>query len=208
MTSKNIDQFNEAYYEVKTPLVQKLFKTRIKSAMELASVKDDDIVLDVGCHTGYLLKLIHYLNPSPRLYGIDNHPYGPSTTKIENCELKVADVRKIPFESKYFDVVFTLDVLEHVEDDLDAAIKEINRVLKPAGIAILSGPTENWFYRLCRFFYIGKFRYAGHKRTVYDIEKAFESNGFKLIEKKLLPGFPFPELFRITKFKKIIEQKA
>jgi ubiquinone/menaquinone biosynthesis C-methylase UbiE len=206
--TKKIDEFKESYFEVKTPLVSKLFKKRIRIAVEIASIKENYVVLDVGCHTGYLLKFIHFLNPLTKLYGIDNDPYGPSNTKIENCELQTADVRKIPFDEKYFDVIFAMDVLEHVENDLDMAINEIGRVLKPEGIVILSGPTESWFYSLCRFFYIGKFRYAGHKRTVYDIEKMFESSGFQLIEKRSLPGFPLPPLFRITKFKKTVERNT
>jgi len=41
-----------------------------------------------------------------------------------------------------------------------------------------------------------------HVHTVYEIEKKIQFKGFQLVNKKSLPGFPIPELFRISKFKK------
>ena len=159
------------------------------------------MILDVGCHTGYLLKIIHNQNSLVKCYGIDIDD-AVLNPIVEDCDLRKADVRNLPFQDKYFDTVFATDVLEHVEE-IDKAIKEIQRVLKTNGVAILCGPTESWFYQLCRFFYIGKTHYGGHKHTIYDIEKMFQSNGFQLLEQKSLPEFPIPELFRISKFKKI-----
>jgi len=40
-----------------------------------------------------------------------------------------------------------------------------------------------------------------HVLTIYGIEKKFQTNGFQLDDQKALPGFPTPELFRISKFK-------
>lgn len=51
------------------------------------------------------------------------------------------DVHDIPFEDGTFDVLFCNHVLEHVEDDV-AVMKEIRRVLKPGGWAILQSPMD------------------------------------------------------------------
>jgi len=49
------------------------------------------------------------------------------------------DIHKIPFEENSFDVVMASHVLEHVENDIQA-LREIYRVLKPSGWAILQVP--------------------------------------------------------------------
>lgn len=49
------------------------------------------------------------------------------------------DVQNMPFEDNIFDIVICNHVLEHVEDDFKA-MREILRVLKPGGIAIMLVP--------------------------------------------------------------------
>jgi len=57
------------------------------------------------------------------------------------AEYKV-DVCKMPFEDNSFDFILCNHVLEHVYDD-DLAIKELRRVLKKNGIAIMQVPIKN-----------------------------------------------------------------
>ncbi len=51
------------------------------------------------------------------------------------------NIEEIPFEDDFFDVVIANHVLEHVEDDT-RAMKEIIRVLKPKGWALLQVPLD------------------------------------------------------------------
>jgi len=50
-----------------------------------------------------------------------------------------ADLTAMPFEDNRFDFVVCLHVLEHVPDDL-AAMRELKRILKPGGAALLLVP--------------------------------------------------------------------
>lgn len=62
------------------------------------------------------------------------------TGDIESPLAKVKmDIHEIPFEENTFDVIFCNHVLEHVDDDI-LAMKEMKRVLKPGGWAILQIP--------------------------------------------------------------------
>jgi SAM-dependent methyltransferase len=62
------------------------------------------------------------------------------TADIESPLAKVKmDIHQIPFSENHFDVVLCNHVLEHVRDDLQA-MREIHRVLKPGGFAILQIP--------------------------------------------------------------------
>ena len=56
---------------------------------------------------------------------------------IEN--IGTADLMDMPFESNAFDVVICSHVLEHVPDDV-RAMRELRRVLKPSGTALLPVP--------------------------------------------------------------------
>lgn len=65
------------------------------------------------------------------------------TADIESPLAKVKmDIHKIPFDDNTFDVILCNHVLEHVADDIQA-MKEINRVLRPGGFAILQIPLFN-----------------------------------------------------------------
>jgi SAM-dependent methyltransferase len=68
------------------------------------------------------------------------HGNGYVTADIESPLAKVKmDIHRIPFENDTFDVVLCNHVLEHVGDDIQA-MREIARVLKPGGFAILQVP--------------------------------------------------------------------
>ena len=201
-------------YSSKSYFVKKVFWDRINTAVKFSDINDKSMVLDIGCNTGHLLKKINELDTKCKCWGIDVEEK-ISTLKIKNCQFKVEDIKKTSFGNEYFSTIFALDILEHIKD-IDNAILEIHRVLKPDGVFILCGPTESFFYKLCRFFQFGIFNknvksekpgFRGeidfHHHTIYDLEKKFMQNKFKVINKKSIPGFPLPDLFRVTKFRKI-----
>lgn len=188
-------------YNSRIKIIKNLFSDRVNIAIKFASINNGSIVLDVGCNTGFVLEEIRNLNYFSEYYGIDMVDKFP-TTVIEKSNFRVADTRNLPFDNDYFDVVFAMDTLEHIKE-YEVAINEIWRVLKPDGIAVLSGPTESLFYKFCRWLWIRTWSEASHICTVYDLEKKFESKGFQLISHESLPKWPVPELFRICKFKKM-----
>jgi SAM-dependent methyltransferase len=53
-------------------------------------------------------------------------------------EFVVADARRLPFPDESFDVVFSYSVLQHLrKEDVLAALREVRRVLKPGGRALI-----------------------------------------------------------------------
>jgi SAM-dependent methyltransferase len=53
----------------------------------------------------------------------------------------VSDVRALPFHSEAFDLVYSMGTIEHFADS-DVAVREIFRVLKPGGTAIIGVPNK------------------------------------------------------------------
>jgi ubiquinone/menaquinone biosynthesis C-methylase UbiE len=216
LNDDNSDQFAEhmVVYDSKSKLIRNLFWNRIFTSIKFAEIKDDSVVLDIGCNTGHLLKSIRKTNTNCECWGIDIEPKITSL-QIDKCNFQVADARNVPFEANYFTIVFALDILEHIKD-IEKAIGEIHRILKPDGTFILCGPTESWFYKFCRFLHFGVYSknvtcdkpgFRGeidyHFHTIDEIQKKFEKNGFKKIKQKSLPMPPIPSLFRITRFQKV-----
>jgi len=199
----------ERLYNHTNPLVRSIFRRRVQVAYNLAPINDNSILVDIGCGSGLLLKSIRRSNDKCECWGTDIVKYkGIESVK---CKFQIADVRNLPFNDNYLDIVFALDILEHIEDDVGVAINEIYRVLNPSGVAILSGPTESWFYRFCRSLLLYQSKrnrkYSGqeidyHYHNIYDLEQKFVEHGFRLTKARSLPGYPLPSLFRVSKFQK------
>lgn len=93
------------------------------------------LILDVGCGLGRLLsKLKEYDR-----YGMDiSKAYLSHAMKVGG-EFCMARVEDMPYKNNFFDTVVCTDVLEHVLD-LNLAISQIFRVIKPGGHLIIRVP--------------------------------------------------------------------
>jgi SAM-dependent methyltransferase len=93
-------------------------------------------VLDYGCGTGTIVKLLRERGFDAS--GCDIFPdaftFPPDPELFGKAILKM-DGDKIPFPDNYFDMIVNNQVLEHVAD-LDVAVAEMARVLKPGGTVL------------------------------------------------------------------------
>jgi SAM-dependent methyltransferase len=56
---------------------------------------------------------------------------------FDNIDVRIMDATDLGFESNHFDFVYSNVVFQHI-DNVESAVKELNRVLKPTGIASVS----------------------------------------------------------------------
>ncbi|MGI9087866.1 MAG: methyltransferase domain-containing protein [Chthoniobacterales bacterium] len=99
-------------------------------------------LLDAGCGTGGMLARIHERFPQANLTGIDVSLEGLQLTRERDtgAQLVRASTNALPFPVENFDVALSLDVLAFRGVDDRAAIREIYRVLRPRGSAIINLP--------------------------------------------------------------------
>lgn len=97
-------------------------------------------ILDVGCGTGAsVIDFKKMFGREVEIYGVDviKMQIDLAREKIKKngiwAEISWYDGEILPFESNYFDVVYSSDVLGHVKN-VRPWFKEINRVLKPGGM--------------------------------------------------------------------------
>ena len=94
-------------------------------------------LLDVGCGTGGTLER---LGPFGCAVGLDLEPLALQFCRERgHAALVRGSATALPFADRSFDVVLALDVLEHIPDH-EAAAREIARVLRPGGHALITVP--------------------------------------------------------------------
>ncbi|WP_100407690.1 methyltransferase domain-containing protein [Bacillus solitudinis] len=116
-----------------------------KFYLEQLDIKPGDSVLDVGCNTGdtehFLISLFPFVNKVVGLDYDENRIAVAKETweskgKNEKIEFIQGDGSALPFNDNTFDKIICAETLEWIKDP-KTAIKEIKRVLKPNGIALI-----------------------------------------------------------------------
>jgi SAM-dependent methyltransferase len=98
-------------------------------------------VLDVGCGLGETTERFAK-ELGADVQAIDLSPRMVELTRARGINVQVGDVQQLPFADKEFDCVFAGWVLYHVPD-LDRAIAECARVLRPGGRLVASSYFES-----------------------------------------------------------------
>jgi SAM-dependent methyltransferase len=100
-------------------------------ALRCVSWKGDERVLDVGAGNGLYYAKLKALHPNVQYVGMDLfEPMLQAHPALVN--LSQADALALPYPSHSFDVVMANHMLFHVTD-IERALSEIQRVLKPGG---------------------------------------------------------------------------
>jgi len=89
-------------------------------------------ILDVGSGKGFLLHDFIEACPGVIVSGIDVSSYGvENSLESVKAHCQVGSAERIPFPSKYFDLVVSINTLHNLYNfELDVALKEIERVSK------------------------------------------------------------------------------
>ena len=114
-------------------------------------------VLEIGCGLGAFSKYLVDLGAD--LTAADFSPEAVRLTAEllhERAPALVADVQRLPFDDGSFDLVVSLDTLEHVPDP-NRALAELVRVTRPRGRLIITTPN----YLSLMGFYRALMRLAG-----------------------------------------------
>jgi ubiquinone/menaquinone biosynthesis C-methylase UbiE len=95
-------------------------------------------LLEVGCGMG--TDLLQFARGGARCTGIDLTPRSVEITRHRfrlygaDGDFMISDGERLPFRDESFDVVYSNGVLHHTPDT-EGAIREVHRVLRPAGVA-------------------------------------------------------------------------
>lgn len=141
----------------------------------------DPKLLDIGCGTGANLEMLEQFGTAE---GVD-----VSDEALDFCRKKGLNVQKglaetLPYDDDTFDITTALDVIEHLDDDV-AGLKEMHRVTKPGGHALIFVPAFMWLWGVQDDISHHRIRYT-RKQIVERLERA----GFR-VERATYANFTF-----------------
>lgn len=100
-------------------------------------------ILDAGCGSG---RNMVDLARHGTVTGIELSPTSVALARErDGGQVIEGSVLDMPFEEGSFDLTVSLDVIEHLEDDI-GALRELRRVTKPGGALLVTVPAYQWLW--------------------------------------------------------------
>jgi SAM-dependent methyltransferase len=146
------------------------------------------VILEVGCSSGFMLRLIREHFPHALMMGSDVvcGPLAQLALDMPDIPLLQFDLANCPLPDNSLDAVVLLNVLEHIEDDA-GALQHIHRMLKPGGIAVIEVPAGPHLYDVYDRLLLHYRRYA-----LTALRRLVEDAHLHVVEQSHLGCFLYP----------------
>ncbi len=100
-------------------------------------------VLDAGCGSGRNMVELARLGP---VTGVELSKTSVLLARAREAgDVIEGSVLAMPFDSASFDLAVSLDVIEHLQEDVDA-LRELRRVVAPGGSLLVTVPAYGWLW--------------------------------------------------------------
>ena len=125
--------------------------------------RSNPAIYDIGCGDGRLLDSLKAAFPQAQsLVGCEIAPFAADAATRKGYAVGIGSFESISTEPESYDLIFLVQVLEHLSDP-DAAIQKIAGMLRPGGLAVFETPsTECLDFRLFRKRYWGGYHFPRH----------------------------------------------
>ncbi|HET6822804.1 MAG TPA: class I SAM-dependent methyltransferase [Anaerolineales bacterium] len=184
------------------PVFGRMYRRRVELC--LAECKGGESILEVGFGSG--LTFLNLNQMYKKIYGLDLSCDVQEVAQVFaplgiRPALRNGNVLDMPYEDDQFDTVLLISILEHLKpEELDRALLEIKRVLKPGGQIVYGVPVERPFM-VAMFTLLGynihKYHFSTEKDVATAAQKHFEQ--VRVIPMKSTPAF-FGNVYEIGHF--------
>lgn len=115
----------------------------LERAIERLDLPADARILDAGCGSG---RNMVELARAGAVTGVELSDASVELARARNSgEVLEGSVMDMPIDDDTFDLVVSLDVIEHLDDDV-GALRELRRVTKPGGALLVTVPAYQWLW--------------------------------------------------------------
>jgi 2-polyprenyl-3-methyl-5-hydroxy-6-metoxy-1,4-benzoquinol methylase len=164
-------------------------------------------ILDIGCGEGITLEKLTKQYLDKNVAGIDIIPENVTICKQHNLPVSLDSVYDLKTNNSSVDVCILSDIIEHL-DNIELALENVRRILKPSGEMIIIFPNDRNFF-IARLLFL-KFKEAladpGHviQLAPKKIKLILKKTGFEIMKISNVPfKFWFLCLHSIVLAKKI-----
>lgn len=146
---------------------------------------DDKHILELGCGNAAITRDIATAGPGRTITALEvdriAHEKNLQTADLPNVTFGLGGAEDIPLQTASVDVVFMFKSLHHVPvDRMDQSLCEIQRVLKPGGMAYISEPIyAGDFNEILRLFHDER---EVREAAFYAVKRSVDSGLLKLVE--------------------------
>lgn len=174
------------------PLTGWLYRQRLQLALDLLGPGPFEYLLEAGYGSGILLPSLG--ERTRRLFAMDLHRQAGIVWRMLSLEdseaaLSVGNVCDLGYATACFDAVVCVSTLEHLRgQQLERAVREFRRVLRPGGVAVIGVPASGWVMDLL-FRAIGFADIGAHHVTTHDDVAAALARHFRIDGERHLPDY-------------------
>lgn len=195
---------------------------RLEMILGAAGSKAHGVVLENGCGVGMYVQRLSI--SGGRVFGLEYDFERAVEAGRQSSRIINAAGEHLPYPTAAFDLILSHEVLEHVADDA-LAVREMVRVLKPGGRAVIFVPNRGYPFETHGVYWRGKYyfgnklfinylprswrdRLAPHVRVYSssDLEKLFEGISVRIIEQTVIFGAYDNIISRFGVFGKVLRQ--
>jgi SAM-dependent methyltransferase len=156
-------------------------------------------ILDIGCGSGLMLNALEEIGQT---FGMDMSDEAISFSKeIFNGKVEKGFLpNQVPYEENFFDLIIALDVIEHVEQDVES-LKAIRSRLVSDGKAVITVPA--YMFLWSKFDELNE-----HKRryTLTELNTKLEQAGFTVEKISYYNTLLFPVIFVVRMLNNVLKR--
>jgi arsenite methyltransferase len=133
---------NETYRRLEVMYAAPDVAAQRRAVLDAIKLLPGEAVLDIGCGPGFMVEeILPLVGPAGKVSAIDVNEGAIELARgrceaHSNVEFQSADAAALPYPDSSFDAIVSTQVYEYVRD-LSAALRELYRVLRPGGRAVI-----------------------------------------------------------------------